>query len=101
MMLLKFSIGLIVMEGLACEFIIALDKAPYSDDGTFSTEEKQQRAYCKSFASSYDLHYIIQYMPHIHMHLHACSYNNIIHILVYDYMYMYVASSTKHIFIPP
>jgi hypothetical protein len=48
--LLKFSVGLIVIEGLICTFLVNSGKSPYSsDDGddTYNAEEKTQRGYCK------------------------------------------------------
>lgn len=48
--LLKFSVGLIVLEGLICNFLINSGKTPYSsDDGddTYDADEKTQRGYCK------------------------------------------------------
>jgi len=47
--LLKFSVGLIVLEGLICNFLISTGNAPYdSDDGddTYDSAEKTQRGYC-------------------------------------------------------
>lgn len=45
-LLLKFSIGLIVFEGLICQFMIAFNKEPYDDDSDWNAEEKTSRAYC-------------------------------------------------------
>lgn len=48
--LLKFSVGIIVLEGLICNFLINSGKTPYSsDDGddTYDSAEKTQRGYCK------------------------------------------------------
>jgi hypothetical protein len=48
--LLKFSVGLIVLEGLICNFLINSGKTPYnSDDGddSYDADEKTQRGYCK------------------------------------------------------
>lgn len=46
--LLKFSVGLIVLQGLVCEFMIQANAEPYNDDNNWSSEEKLQRGYCKS-----------------------------------------------------
>jgi len=50
LLLLKCSVGLIVLEGLIANFLISSGRSPYSsDDGDdrYDTEEKTQRGYCK------------------------------------------------------
>jgi hypothetical protein len=45
--LLKFSVGLIVLQGLVVQFMVAADAQPYNDDNNWTAEEKTQRGYCK------------------------------------------------------
>ena len=48
--LLKFSVGIIVLEGIICTFLVSSGKSPYSsDDGDdrYDTAEKTQRGYCE------------------------------------------------------
>lgn len=49
-MLLKFSVGLIVLQGLVAQFIIAANAEPYTDDSNWDKEDKTQRGYCKFFS---------------------------------------------------
>ncbi len=44
--LLKFSIGLIVLQGLVCEFLISFGDNPYHDDDKYSKQDKTIRGYC-------------------------------------------------------
>jgi len=46
LLLLKFSVGMIVLEGLIEQFLVLANAAPYNDDSLFTTEEKAQRGYC-------------------------------------------------------
>lgn len=48
LVLLKLSVGAIVLEGLIEQFIVMADAQPYNDDSTYSSEEKTQRGYCES-----------------------------------------------------
>ena len=48
--LLKFSVGIIVLEGIICTFLISTGKTPYSDDDgddSYNSDEKTQRGYCE------------------------------------------------------
>jgi hypothetical protein len=47
--LLKVSVGAIVVEGLIEQFIVMAGASPYSDDSTFNTEEQTQRGYCEFY----------------------------------------------------
>lgn len=50
LVLLKCSVGLIVLEGLICSFLISSGRTPYSDDDgddTYDADEKTQRGYCE------------------------------------------------------
>lgn len=56
LLLLKCSVGLIVLEGLICSFLVNSGKTPYNDDDgddTYDAEEKTQRGYCKHKYLSY------------------------------------------------
>ena len=57
LLLLKTSVGLIVIQGLIEEFMYEGGVSPYNDDGTFNTRQKTQRGYCEfvlySFLSLY------------------------------------------------
>lgn len=46
LVLLKVSVGAIVLEGLIEQFIVMAGAEPYNDDSTFDAEEKTQRGYC-------------------------------------------------------
>ena len=50
LLLLKFSVGMIVLEGLIEQFIVLAGVSPYDDDGPYDTAENTQREYCKSNA---------------------------------------------------
>lgn len=45
-MMLKFSITLIVLEGLIAEFMVRFGGAPFDDDSEWSMEEQTYRGYC-------------------------------------------------------
>lgn len=47
LILLKVTVGVIVLQGLIAAFIYSSGASPYSDDDELSQEEKTQRAYCK------------------------------------------------------
>lgn len=47
LVLLKVSVGAIVLQGLVEQFLVMADAEPYSDDGTFDAEQKTQRGYCE------------------------------------------------------
>lgn len=46
LLLLKFSVGMIVLEGLIEQFIVLAGASPYGDDGPYDTAENTQREYC-------------------------------------------------------
>lgn len=46
--LLKFSVGLIVIQGLIVQFMALTNSEPYNDDNDLSAEDKTIRGYCKS-----------------------------------------------------
>lgn len=46
LILLKMSVGLIVIQGLIENFMYTTDNAPYQDDDTYNKQEKLQRGYC-------------------------------------------------------
>jgi len=46
LLLLKFSVGMIVLEGLIEQFLVLAGKSPYDDDGPYDTAENTQREYC-------------------------------------------------------
>lgn len=46
LLLLKISVGLIVVQGLIEQFLVMADDSPYDDDSQFTTANKTQRAYC-------------------------------------------------------
>ena len=48
LLLLKVSVGAIVVQGLIESFIYSSGASPYKDDDVFSAEEKTMRAYCES-----------------------------------------------------
>jgi hypothetical protein len=45
--LIKFSVGLIVLQDIILSFLVAFDAEPYNDDSNFDAEEKTVRGYCK------------------------------------------------------
>lgn len=47
LLLLKTSVGLIVVQGLIEEFMYEGGVSPYNDDDTFNTRQKTQRGYCE------------------------------------------------------
>jgi hypothetical protein len=49
--LLKFSVGLVVLQGLVSQFMIESGKEPFNDDNTWSAQQKTERGYCKSISS--------------------------------------------------
>jgi len=46
LLLLKFSVGMIVLEGLIEQFLVLTNSSPYGDDGSYDTAENTQREYC-------------------------------------------------------
>jgi hypothetical protein len=51
LILLKISVGAIVVQGLVESFLYTSGTSPFKDDDTYDAEEKTLRAYCK-FGSS-------------------------------------------------
>jgi len=47
LLLLKVSVGAIVVQGLIESFVFSSGASPYGDDDEFSAEDKTLRAYCK------------------------------------------------------
>lgn len=45
--LIKFSVGLIVLQDIILSFLVAFNREPYSDDSEYDSEEKTIRGYCK------------------------------------------------------
>lgn len=45
--LLKFSVGLIVLQGLIVQFMTVTGSEPYDDDSDYSAEDKTIRGYSK------------------------------------------------------
>jgi hypothetical protein len=45
--LLKFSVGLIVLQGIVETIMVSFKAEPYSDDSNWSAEDKTIRGYCK------------------------------------------------------
>jgi len=45
-LLVKLSVGAIVLQGLIAEFLVTSNKAPYTDDDTYTVNEKTIRGYC-------------------------------------------------------
>jgi hypothetical protein len=45
-MLLKFSVGLIVLQGLVEQGLVLANAEPYNDDSEWTKEDKTQRGYC-------------------------------------------------------
>eukprot|EP01040_Poterioochromonas_malhamensis_P003558 gene3558-3802_t len=64
--LLKFSVGLIVLQGLVCEFMIQANAEPYNDDNNWSSEEKLQRGYCLLVL----LEFVILVVPYMYTFLY-------------------------------
>ncbi len=52
MVLLKMSVGLIVLQGLIVQFMVVTKAEPYDDDSDWDAEQKTQRGYGKSFIFS-------------------------------------------------
>jgi hypothetical protein len=46
LLLLKMSVGAIVLQGLIESFLYSSGASPYGDDANFDSEEKTLRAYC-------------------------------------------------------
>jgi hypothetical protein len=51
-MLLKFSVGLIVLQGIVEALLVTFKVEPYSDDDTWSAEQKTIRGYCKLYSKA-------------------------------------------------
>jgi hypothetical protein len=47
LILLKISVGAIVVQGLVESFLYSSGTSPFKDDDTYDSEEKTLRAYCK------------------------------------------------------
>ena len=47
LLLLKVSVGAIVVQGLIESFVFSSGASPYGDDDEFSAEDKTLRAYCE------------------------------------------------------
>lgn len=47
LLLLKVSVGAIVVQGLIESFVYSSGASPYKDDDVFSAEDKTLRAYCE------------------------------------------------------
>ena len=47
LVLLKVSVGAIVVQGLAENFLYSSGTSPYHDDDRYDAEDKTLRAYCK------------------------------------------------------
>jgi hypothetical protein len=46
LILLKMSVGLIVIQGLVETFLYSSGTSPFEDDGRYNAEDKTLRAYC-------------------------------------------------------
>lgn len=46
-LLVKVSVGMIILLGLVAQFLITANKAPYVDDSNYSVADKTTRAECK------------------------------------------------------
>lgn len=60
-LLLKFSIGLLVLEGLIAEFMVSFNAEPYDDDDTHDAEDKTYRGY----TSLVLIEYAIMSLPYL------------------------------------
>lgn len=67
LLLLKVSVGAIVVQGLIESFVYTSGASPYKDDDVFSAEEKTLRAYCKLILKLLLL--IVQYVK---LHVNSC-----------------------------
>ncbi len=47
LVLLKFSVGLIVLQGIVEQLMVTTSTEPYTDDSTWSREDKTIRGYCE------------------------------------------------------
>lgn len=56
LILLKISVGAIVVQGLIESFLYSSGTSPYKDDDQYDAEEKTLRAYCK----------IVSFVVHTH-----------------------------------
>lgn len=50
LLLLKVSVGVIVLQGLIESFVFSSGASPYQGDDEYDAEDKTLRAYCESFA---------------------------------------------------
>lgn len=67
-MLLKFSVGLIVLQGLIAQFLVLTNTEPYNDDSTWNKEDKTLRGYCLLVMLEFvilQVPYLIAYTPKI------------------------------------
>ncbi len=46
LLLLKTSVGLIVIQGLVAQFLYDYGASPFNDDSTYNAQEKTMRSYC-------------------------------------------------------
>jgi hypothetical protein len=78
LLLLKCSVGLIVLEGLIANFLVSSGKSPYSsDDGddTYDTEAKTQRGYCECIVHHLFLFSSVWISRHNCLFWNACTGN--------------------------
>lgn len=67
-MLLKFSVGLIVLQGIIEQALVLAHAEPYQDDSQWSKEDKTQRGYCLLVMLEFcilQLPYLIAFTPKI------------------------------------
>lgn len=67
-MILKFSVGLIVLQGLIAQFLVIANAEPYNDDSQWSKEEKTLRGYCLLVMLEFvilQIPYLIGFLPKI------------------------------------
>lgn len=67
-MLLKFSVGLIVLQGIIEQALVLAHAEPYQDDSQWSKEDKTQRGYCLLVMLEFcilQLPYLIAFIPKI------------------------------------
>ena len=54
-MMLKFTISLIVLEGLIAEFMVRFGGSPFDDDHDWSMEDQTYRGYCSLVLIEYSI----------------------------------------------
>ena len=67
-LVIKFSVGLIVAQGLVAQFLTITGSSPYVDDDHLSAKEKTIRGY--STWHTYSIYvYVRMYVLYVHVHV--------------------------------